>query len=133
VHGVGFAERDGGDLRVEALAERRDHLVGSFEDAERRRQRPPGRVLERLARRECRLLADDAWTADLVDVPRAVGDDPVAREQLDGLGAFVDDRDRIEEEPLVARRLGSFRRVSREDLHANAPRRGFRCKHTASS
>ena len=37
--------------------------------------------------------------------PVAVGDDPVPGQQLDRFGPFVGDRDRVEEEPLVAGRL----------------------------
>ena len=98
---VGFAERERRDLRVEALASLGHHLVGAFHQPEGRGQRAAGGVLERLARLEDRLLADDTRAADLFDFVFRVGDDPVPRQQLDGLAAVVRDRDRIEEEPLV--------------------------------
>ena len=50
-------------------------------------ERAAGRVLERFAGRQRRLLADDAGPADLLDVAGAVGDDPVAGQQLHGVGA----------------------------------------------
>ena len=88
---------------------------------------------ERFARRKRRLLADDARTTDFIGVAGAVGCGPVPGEKLDGFAAFVDNRHRIEKEPLVARRLGSFWRVLRDHLHAYAPRRGFRCEHSSAS
>ena len=109
----------------------RDHLVGAFHHAERGRQRASRGVFERFARLERRLLADDAGAADFFDVARAVGDDPVAGQQLDGLLAFVRDRDGIEEEPLVLRRLGLLRGVLRLDRDADAAGHRFRGEHTS--
>ena len=60
VNGVGLAEGERRDLGVEAVAALRDHLVGALHDPERRRQRTAGRVLERFAGLQRRLLADDA-------------------------------------------------------------------------
>ena len=60
---------NGRDLRVELLAAVGDHLVGAPIMPNGVVQRAAGRVLERLARRERRLLADDARAADLFDVP----------------------------------------------------------------
>ena len=66
MHRIWLTQCHGRDLGVEAFAERGDHLVRALEDAKRRRQRPTRCVLERFARRERRLLADDARAFDLV-------------------------------------------------------------------
>ena len=39
-------------------------------------------IFERLARLQLRLLADNAFTLDLFDMPGRVGDNPVSRNQL---------------------------------------------------
>src|SRR5258708_36273 len=89
---VRLAESERRDLRVELLAVARDHLVGSFHDAEGSPQRTAGRIGERLSRGEDGLLPDDARSFDLFDVPGAVGDDPVAGGGVggDGSGAYWD-------------------------------------------
>ena len=70
-----------GDACIEAVAVACHHLIRPFHRPERRPERAAGGVLERLARREHRLFADDAVAADLFDVTVAVGDDPVAGHQ----------------------------------------------------
>ena len=58
------------------------HLVAAAHRAHRRVEARAGRVLEALARRELRLLADDARAAHFLHAVLAVGDDPVARQEL---------------------------------------------------
>src|SRR6266540_4067182 len=70
---VRFAQREGCDLRVELLAVARDHLIGPFHDPEWRVERAARRICERFARSQDRLLADDARSLDLLDVPGTVG------------------------------------------------------------
>src|ERR1043165_6653343 len=50
----------GGNVDVEALARRRLHLIGPDHEAGRRRERDARGIFEVLARRQGRLLADDA-------------------------------------------------------------------------
>src|SRR5687768_9012136 len=104
---IWLTEREGGDLRVEAVARVGDHLIAALHDPERRAERAPGGVLEGLSRLEGRLLADDAGTADFLDVTGPVSDEPVACQQLHRLGTVVGNGDGIEEEPLALRRVRS--------------------------
>ena len=101
MHGVGFAEGKRSNLRVETISVLRDHLVGAFHHAERRRERTTGCVLERFSCLQGGLLSDNARSADFFDVAGTIGDDPMSGEQLNRLGAFVRDLDRIQEKPLV--------------------------------
>ena len=75
----------GAIVDVEHLAAARHHLVGAFHLPERRAERAARRVGERLTGREHGLLADDARALDFLDMAAAVGDDPVARQQLHGV------------------------------------------------
>src|SRR5262249_3317803 len=97
--------------------------------AERRVERTPGRVFERVARLEHGLLAHDARSADLFDLARAVADDPVAREQLAGALALVAQPDRVEEEPLAVSGVGVLCRITRLDLHAQPLGDGLGARH----
>ena len=64
---------------------------------------------------EQRLLADHALAADLDHAADAVGDLPVAGQQLDRLAALVLDPHPIAEHPAVLVRLGLVRDVERLD------------------
>ena len=68
VNGVGLVQREGRDLDVEVVAVLGDHLVGAAHHAGRGLQRAARGVLERLARTQHRLLADDARALDFLDV-----------------------------------------------------------------
>src|SRR5919112_1562032 len=114
---IGFAEGERRNLRVESFSALCDHLVRSLHYSEGGAERAPGRVLERLARIERGLLADDAGPANLLDVSGAILDEPVARKELYRFCPLVGNRDRVEEEPLVLRGVGLVRRVLRVDLH----------------
>ena len=76
------------------------------------------RVLEALAGLQQRLLADHAEPPHFLDAVLAVGDDPVAADELRRHAAGVGDRDRVGEHVLVARRIGLVGDVGRV-----APRR----------
>ena len=119
--GVRFAEGKGGDPGVEFLAAHGDHLIGALHHAEGRVERAAGGIREGLAGSEDRLLADDPRAPDLFHVPRPVGDGPVPGNQLRGLGPLVRYRDRVEEEPLVLRRLRPLRGILGLDPNLDAP------------
>ena len=104
--GVRLAQRERRNLRVEAGAGLRDHLIRPLHDAEGRTERTPGRVLEGISRRQRRLFADDARATNFLDLTGAVGDDPMPANQLHGDIAFVGNPDGVEKEPLL---LGGLR------------------------
>src|ERR1043165_4667551 len=54
-------EREGGNVDVEAPPRPRLHLIGPDHEAGRRRERDARGIFEVLARRQGRLLADDAF------------------------------------------------------------------------
>ena len=85
-----------------------------------RPERAARRIRERLRRGEHGLLADDAGAAHFLDFAGAVGDDPVSREELDGLGTLVADGDRVEKEPLLVVRPRAVRGVLGHDRYPNA-------------
>src|SRR5689334_11660994 len=65
----------------------------------RGRQRAETRVLERLPRLEDRKLTDHPRTLNLLDLSVAVGDDPLAAQELRGLRTAVRDAYVIREVP----------------------------------
>src|SRR5450631_3109749 len=83
-----------------------DALIAAAHRSVRRAQWASAGVFERLARRQPRLLADDAGTADLLDLAVSVRDDPVARNKLCGGGARVFHADGIGEKIDVRARIG---------------------------
>src|SRR6478752_10133462 len=89
------------DLGEEALAVLQHHLVRAVHRPEGCLQRAARGVFEALTLAERGLMADHAWATDLFDVARGVGDHPVAIEELHRVWPFVDDGDRVQEEPLV--------------------------------
>src|SRR3954467_13325556 len=102
--GVGFVEREGRDFDVEGVAVLGAPLIRAAHHAGRGLQRAPRGVLERLTRREDRLLADDAGALYFFGVAGRVGDRPVGAEKLDGLLAFVGYTHRVMEKPVVLKR-----------------------------
>src|SRR3954466_6472473 len=84
VNCVGFVEGERRDLDIEMMIGAGDHLVSAAHHAGRRLERAPRRVLEGFAGTEDRLLADDAWPFEFLDVSGRVRDHPVAAEQLYG-------------------------------------------------
>src|SRR6185369_17413794 len=75
-------ELESRDLHLEPFAVLSDAEVASLHAAGGGAQPAAAGVLERLARLEQRLLANDAQALDLFDLAQRVGDDPVARNQL---------------------------------------------------
>src|SRR3954471_1802155 len=100
VDGIGFVEREGGDFDVEVVAVLGDHLIRAAHHAGRGLQRAPRGVLERLARREDRLLADHTWALHFFGVAGRIGDHPVAAQKLDGLLALVGDAHCVMKKPV---------------------------------
>ena len=74
-------------------------------------------------------MPDDSGAPHFFDLTGRVGDDPMAIQELYGVGPFVDDRDRVQEEPLALTRVGVIGRVARVDAHAHAASQGFRGGH----
>src|SRR5215471_13012495 len=91
--GARLAQLEARDLGLEARPAGRHHLIRALHRAEGRVERTPGRVLEALARLEHGLLTDDAGASHLLDASGGVADQPVPRDQLAGLAAFVRDAD----------------------------------------
>ncbi len=88
------------DRRIESLSIRQQRLETAVHGTDWRIQRTAAGVLELLARFQPRLMAD-------------VGDDPVARDQLQGLVALVEDADVIGEHPAPGGGVGLHRQVAR--------------------
>src|SRR6266849_6673610 len=125
---IRLVQGKGGDLHIELAAILAHHLVGAPQDSRGRLQRPTRRVLKRLARREDRLFADDPGAFDFVRAARAVGDDPVTADELNGVVALVRDAHRIVEEPLILKRLRTLRGVLRFDFDADVVRHSLRSR-----
>ena len=111
---------------VEMLAILGHHLIGAAHDAGGSVEFAARRILERLAGLQHRLRADNARAADLLRVPRRVGDDPVPAEQLHRVVTFVGDSHGVNEDPFVLERPRSIGCESRLDLDANVVCDGFR-------
>jgi hypothetical protein len=103
------SESERRNLDVEVLTRARDHLIAPFHLADIGGQGTTRGVLEALTGFENRLLANDSGALDLFDLAIAVGDDPVAREELNRLLAQILDGDRVEKEPVPRLRLGTVR------------------------
>ena len=125
VERVGLSEGEGGDLRIELLAVLGDHLVGSVHGPKRGVEGAAGGVAERLAGPEDRLLADDARSADVLLLTLGVGDDPVPRDQLDGLTSLVGDGDMVDVHPAMLAGVGSGRQVLGLNLDKHTARDHF--------
>src|SRR5207247_353820 len=93
VNGLFGAQRERGDLDVELISARAEHLIGAAHHAGRCGKGAPRGVFVRLARRQHRLLAHHTWTLYLFDVFQAIGDDPVPADQLDRLGTLIRNAD----------------------------------------
>src|SRR5215471_993828 len=123
---VRLVERERGDLDVEVVAFLGDHLIRAAHDARGRLQLAARGVLERLARPQQRLLADDAPTAHFLGMAGRVGNNPVPAQQLDVVVAFIADADRVGEKPLVVEGLGPICGERRFYFHAHVVRDGLR-------
>src|SRR5690606_1716936 len=89
VQGARDSEGEGRDRRVEARAVVADHAVAALHGADGGAQHRARGVGELVAGLDARLLAHHALAAHLFHVPVAVGDHPVALEQLRGQAAEV--------------------------------------------
>src|SRR5262245_169757 len=99
-----------------------DHAVAAEHDARRRLQRHPARIFETFARRDDRLLADDARATNLLHPPDPVGDVPVAGLELYGLAAVVGDFDGVGPEELAFFWRRAVRHEARRNAHLNIAR-----------
>jgi len=122
-------ERERRNRRVELAAVLGNHLVAAAHRADRRGQARARRVLEALARREPRLLADDTGAPDFLHAVLAVGDDPVPRHEPRGDRADIGDPDRVAEHELVARRVRLLGDVGRHRLDPDLVLRFVRHPH----
>src|SRR5690625_429459 len=86
---VGTVEGEGGDVDPEALSIVLLHLVAALHDAAGSRQRAATGVAEAPAWRQHRLFSYHARALDLLRRAPAVGDSPVAVEQLDLFASMV--------------------------------------------
>src|SRR5215472_13789456 len=129
--GLGAVERERRNLDVEPLAARRHHAVGPDHEARGRRQRHAAGVLVGRARLEHGLLADHTRAPHLLDAAERIGDAPVARLELDGLGPMIADLDRIGPEEIAL----LVRRALRQELgrHRHFDVAGHRLVHGRSS
>ena len=126
---AGLAQREGRDLGFETLAAFEHHFVRAVHRAEGGLQGATRGVLEAFTLAEGWLMSDHTGAAHLFDYTVGVGDHPVAIHELYGLGPFIDDRDRVQEEPLSLARVGVIGRVARIDAHADAASQGFGGRH----
>src|SRR5690349_14591069 len=82
-------EKERRDLRFESFAGAAAHLVLARHAAGRGRKGAAAGVLKLLSRRDHGLRADDAGTAHFFCLTLSVCDLPIARQELNGLDAFV--------------------------------------------
>ena len=88
-------ERELRNFCFEAGAVFGNHLIAATHRTDRRFQCGTTCVFETGPRLEFRLLAHHTFTANFLDSPVGVGDDPVSADQLRAHCAGVFDRDRI--------------------------------------
>src|SRR3984893_13556047 len=89
--GLGAVEREGRHIDLEFLAALALHLRAAGHEARRGRQRNARGIFEAFAGGEHRLLADHPLAADFLLAAGGIGNDPVPRAQLYGLGAGIGD------------------------------------------
>src|SRR5215467_219157 len=77
VNGVLGLESEGRDLDVELSSARADHLIRAPHHTHGGLERAPGRILERLASPQHRLLANHSRPSDFFRVFHPIRDDPV--------------------------------------------------------
>ncbi len=94
-----------------------DHLVTALHGAKAGRQHCTAGVVEGLSWRDQGLLADDAAAAHFFHLVVVIGNDPVARQQLDGLLALVFDADGVGENITVVVGVRLILQILR--LHGN--------------
>jgi hypothetical protein len=126
---VGFREREGRDLDIELLVILVGHLVGAVHGPERSCEGTARRVLKISARRQNGLIANDTGALDFFHFSHAVGDDPMAADELDRVAAFVRDADRVEKKPQILIRSGAARVILRMDADADVFGCGFGGRH----
>ncbi len=68
---------------------------------------------------QIRLLADDAFTTNLLHFAVGVRDQPMARQQAGGHFAFVTDCDRVRENVAILFRIGLIVPVARLDIDSD--------------
>ena len=118
-------EKEGWNLSLEGFARAAAHLVFAGHAARRGGKRATARVLEFLPGRDHGLRADDTWTTHFLRLAAAIGDLPIARQELDSLGALVLDRDRVGPKIALLVRVGLIVEKRRLDGDANVAGRAF--------
>src|SRR5258706_274044 len=108
MNGVGCFQSERRNLDVELSPVRPRHLISSMHGTRGRLKRAPRGVFEGVARRKNRLLPDNSWAFDFVDVVQRVGNDPVPADELNRLRALVGDANRVLEYPSALKRLRVF-------------------------
>ncbi len=94
-------QHEGGDVGTEAVAVRRCHLVTAVHGADGGFEHAAAGVAERFARCEQRLFAHHALSMNFLHVAGAVGDDPMAADELRGNAAGVVDGDVVGKNVVV--------------------------------
>src|SRR5277367_2946533 len=102
---IGTIQKKGGNFDVEGLTVLVDHSVAPRHDSARGLERAAGSVTEGLARLQRRLFSYHAGPFDLFEASFAVGNPPMAMDQLDGAGAEIGDLDRVEPKIAIVARL----------------------------
>src|SRR5579863_4273005 len=120
VHRVRDGEGERRDDGVEALAVLVDHAIGALHRADRGRQRAEAGVLAAIAATEDRLVADHPGPLHPLHLAIAIGDDPLAADQLHRLAVEVGDADAVGEEVVVLLRRAALGVVEARHLDADA-------------
>src|SRR5450755_582811 len=113
------------DVDIEPSSVRPNHLIGAVHHSHGGLQRAPGRIFERLSRRQGGLLSDDPGSINLFDVVERIRNDPMPAKKLNGFGPFVGNAHRILEHPLVVQWPRVLRRVSCQNLDPNIAGEGI--------
>ena len=107
------AEGEFRNLCFERRAILSDHLVIATHGTDRRFQLAAARILVGFARTDERLLADDTQATDFLDPQLAVGNEPVAGNQLCRDRAGVGDADGVGKQVMIALGIGLVSHVLR--------------------
>ena len=111
--GHGQDELAYGDFKGNAIFT--DTMIGASHRTDRRGQRTAAGVFKCFSGREQGLLPHHAQSPDFLHALLAIGDDPVAADDLSGMLAFIGNAHRIGKHELFLARFGLFRQVAGRD------------------